>query len=231
MADYDGDGRLDLYVVNQKGFRPPPPREQRPWVGDSLSGAENTLWHNEGGGRFTDVTRKSRASGGLRQTFAASTFFYDDDRFPDLYLANDLGTNLLLRNNGDGTFVDITKESGSGDFATSMGVATGDLDNDGAAEIYVANMYSKMGERIIAHVRADDYPAGVYEQIRGSCAGNRLYRRGGNGDKFHDFSRAAGVNDVGWAYAPAMTDLDGDGLLDLYATTGFMSFEHGKPDG
>ena len=60
------------------------------------------------------------------------------------------------------------------DFATSMGVATGDLDNDGAPEIYVANMYSKMGRRIIAHVESSDYPPGIFEQIEGSCAGNRL---------------------------------------------------------
>ena len=91
-------------------------------------------------------------------------------------------------------------------------------------------MYSKMGRRIIAHVGASDYPAGIYEQILGSCAGNRLYSRT-PGAGFHELSDRLGVNAVGWAYAPVMADFDSDGLLDLYAATGFMSFDRGKPDG
>ncbi len=139
--------------------------------------------------------------------------------------------NVLLRNNGDGTFLDVTDGTGLGDFATSMGVAAGDLDNDGHDELYVANMFSKMGRRIIAHVDEEDYPEGVYEQILGSCAGNRLYGAPNAEGAHPERSDDAGVNGVGWAYAPAMVDLDGDGLLDLYATTGFMSFDRETPDG
>jgi hypothetical protein len=92
-------------------------------------------------------------------------------------------------------------------------------------------MYSKMGRRIIAHLTEDDYPSGLFQQILGSCAGNRLYAQQGDSPRYREFSEQVGVNGVGWAYAPAMVDLDGDGLLDLYATTGFMSFARGKPDG
>ena len=120
--------------------------------------------------------------------------------------------------------------SGTSDFATSMAVAAGDLNNDGRSELYVANMYSKMGRRIIAHVSEEDYPAGIFQQIQGSCAGNRLYSNRADGT-YHEFSDEAGVNAVGWAYAPAMVDLDSDGWLDLYATTGFISFDRHKPDG
>ena len=108
-------------------------------------------------------------------------FFYDDDAFPDLYIANDFGKNVLLRNKGDGTFEDISAESQAEGYSTSMGVSTGDLNNDGKTEIYVANMYSKMGRRIIGQVSDDDYPEGIYPQIQGSCAGNRLYTRSDDG--------------------------------------------------
>ncbi len=134
-------------------------------------------------------------------------------------------------NQGDGSFEDVADDSGVGDFATSMGVASGDINGDGVPEIYVANMYSKMGRRIISQVSAPDYPAGIYEQLVGSCAGNRMYSTQGDVRQFQELSEQLGVNAVGWAYAPAVADFDGDGLLDLYATTGFLSFNRHKPDG
>jgi hypothetical protein len=92
-------------------------------------------------------------------------------------------------------------------------------------------MYSKMGRRIVAQVRPEDYPAGLYEMIRGSLAGNRLYRPTGDGRRYRDITAGLGVNKVGWAFAPVMVDLDGDGWLDIYATTGFNSADRTKPDG
>ena len=230
VADYDCDGRLDLYVLYQHSAVADVLQEVAGWVGDSSSGAPNQLWRNEGDGRFRNVTMASQAGGGRRKSFAAAWHFYDDDRYPDLYIANDFGTNVHLRNRGDGKFEDVSGETGMQDFATSMGVAAGDIDNDGSPEIYVANMYSKMGRRIIAHVSEDDYPPGIFAQVQGSCAGNRLYRRDG-AKQFVDVSERFGVNPVGWAYAPALCDLDGDGWLDIYATAGFMSFDRQKPDG
>jgi len=230
VADYDSDGLLDLYIVNQKGFRPRPPGK-RPWVGDESAGTDNHLWHNEGGGRFRNVTEAAHAGGGRHQTFAGASFFLDGDAHPDLYLANDFGANVLLRNRGDGSFEDVTAASGTGDFSTSMGVSAGDLDNDGQPELYVANMYSKMGRRIVAQVRPEDYPAGLYEMILGSLAGNRLYRPVGDGRRYRDITDGLGVNKVGWAFAPVMVDLDADGWLDIYATTGFNSADRAKPDG
>ena len=229
VADYDGDGRVDLYISYLKSFRPRPPGF-RPWVGDVDSGADNILWKNLGDGRFRNVTSAANAGGGRKQTFASAFFHLDDDVHPDLYIANDFGKNVLLHNRGDGTFRAVTDETGVGDYSTSMGVSAGDLDNDGKPEIYVANMFSKMGRRIITQVSDADYPEGVYEQIRGSCAGNRLYRTDG-GERYREVGSEIGVSEVGWAYAPAMVDFDADGLLDLYATTGFMSYERGKPDG
>lgn len=231
IADYDGDGLCDLYVLYQGDQGAGTGDEPLPWVGDDISGAPNVLWKNLGGGRFKNVTEESKASAGMRNSFAATWLYADGDALPDLYVANDFGANNLLRNKGDGSFEEISEASGVADFATSMGVASGDLDNDGSPEIYVANMYSKMGRRIIGQVSEDDYGSGVYKQIKGACAGNRLYQRGPGGARYAEWSEPWGINNIGWAYAPAIADLDNDGLLDLHATTGFLSFDRGEPDG
>jgi hypothetical protein len=231
VADYDCDGRLDFYVPYQMEVPGSHKGQTVPWIGDNQSGVVNALWHNEGNGQFRNVSQEAGASGGLGKSFAASWFFFDDDNFPDIYIANDFGANVMLRNRGDGTFEDVSEDSRASDYATSMGVASGDLDNDGTVELYVANMYSKMGRRIIGQVGDKDYPQGIFPQIKGSCAGSRLYHRKKGEAFFGEKSVALGVNTVGWAYGPAFVDIDSDGLLDLYATTGFMSFDRRKPDG
>lgn len=235
VVDYNNDGFLDVYVLYQRPFgrsmglggQEP---EQAKWVDESDTGKENQLFKNNGDGTFGDISELTNSSGGKCHTHAAAWFFYDDDHYPDLYIANDFGKNTLLvsRRNG-GYFDDVSSESGSDGFATSMGVVAGDVDNDGRSDIYVANMFSKMGRRIIAMVSDDDYEPEIYKQIQGSCAGNRLYCW--NGKQFEDCSVDAGVNEVGWAWAPTMLDINSDGLLDLYSTAGFMSFEREKPDG
>ncbi|MDB4614516.1 VCBS repeat-containing protein [bacterium] len=233
VADYNGDGLLDLYILYQKPQMADSEfKQQAKWVDETDTGKVNQLWKNLGKGRFLNVSIGAKAGGYKRHTHSASWFHYDDDHWPDLYIANDFGRNVVLRNTGNGKFEDASDESGASGFATSMGVCTGDVDNNGTADIYVANMYSKMGRRIIGMVSPDDYPEGIYPQIQGSCAGNRLYNRdAATGSQFTEISDDAGVNAVGWAWGPAMFDADNDGLLDLYATTGFMSFERGKPDG
>lgn len=230
VVDYNNDGLLDLYVLYQRPFGQGPPRQAK-WVDESESGLENALWQNTGGGRFVNVTEKANAGGGKRHTHAAAWFFYDDDQYPDVYIANDFGRNVLLRNRGDGTFEDVSQASGSDGFATSMGVVAGDIDNDGTSDLYVANMFSKMGRRIIGMVSPDDYPDGMYAQIQGSCAGNRLYTRSDPTAAYSDQSVDFGVNAVGWAWGPTMFDANHDGWLDLYATSGFMSFDRKRPDG
>ena len=159
VADYNLDGFPDLYILYQS---PPTNLEMRelanvpmPWIGDNKFGAENHLWLNDGNGHFKLIDN-ANAGGGKGSSFAASWFHLDDDLDPDLYIVNDFGNNVLLRNKGDGTFEDITEETQTGGFATSMGVASGDINNDGTVELYVGDMYSKMGRRIIAPVSHAD---------------------------------------------------------------------------
>jgi len=237
VADYNGDGLLDLYLLYQNDLdaarsasgSETPIRQQ--WVNETETGRENQLWRNEGNGQFLNVTLASNSGGGRRHTHAAVWFHYDLDRFPDLYIANDFGKNVVLRNRGDGTFEDVSVSSGTSGYATSMGVAAGDINNDGKSDLYVANMYSKMGRRIIGMVSETDYPEGIYEQILGSCAGNRLYSWNSETNKYREIGEKFGVNEVGWAYGPLLFDLQNDGWLDIYATTGLVSFNREEPDG
>ncbi|MFK7768872.1 MAG: FG-GAP repeat domain-containing protein [Mariniblastus sp.] len=240
VVDFNNDGFLDLYVVYQRPYgiaaKTDEGREaasqQARWIDEETSGKVNELFKNNGDGTFRMETLLSGTGGGKRHSQAAAWFFYDDDIYPDVYIANDFGKNVLLRNGGPGEpFEDVSVESGTNGFATSMGVVAGDVDNDGESDLFVANMFSKMGRRIIEMVSPEDYTPEVHSQIVGSCAGNRLYRRTGPDGKYEDSSVASGVNEVGWAWAPTMADLDSDGWLDLYSTSGFMSFDRKKPDG
>ncbi len=229
VVDYDCDGWLDLYILNDFGDQA---GHTFGFVDDDAkSGAKNQLWRNLGNGEFQDVTQQAGVDGAARHSFAAAWFHANDDHFPDLYLVNDFGRNCLYLNRGNGQFDDITEQAAVGDFANSMGVATGDLDNDGSSEIYVANMFSKMGRRIIAHVSEDDFPAEIYRGIQGACAGSHLYKRSGQDQTYDEISVKASVNEIGWAYAPVFADFDADGFLDIYATSGFISVDRHKPDG
>ena len=111
-----------------------------------------------------------------------------------------------------------------------MGITVGDIDNDGFGDPYVANMYSKAGERIIGNLKPGVYPPDIEAKIRDFVTGNELYHNLGDG-RFERIGKSSGMSDVGWAYGVGYMDLDNDGFLDLYAPVGFQSVNPDKPDG
>jgi len=168
-----------------------------------LKGEGDRLFHNDGGGRFTDVSaRAGVADGAGLYGFGVAFFDYDDDRRLDLFVANDSTPNYLYRNRGDGTFQDLSYASGAaldeaGREQAHMGVAVGDYDNDGRDDLHVTNF-------------ADDY--------------NVLYHNDGKG-LFSDVSYPAGVARpslpfLGWG--DAFLDYDNDGWLDLIVGNGHV---------
>jgi hypothetical protein len=224
VVDFDRDGRLDVYVTRAgKG-------KADSWLdGKSGKSEGNQLWRNKGNWQFEDVTARAGVDGGFRSTFSAVWFDADDDGWPDLYVPNEFGDGVLYINQHDGTFRGHALTKGPCDFGT-MGIAAGDIDNDGHIDLYCANMYSKAGARVIGNLKPDAYPPGVMAKIRTFVTGSQLHRNLG-GLKFEQKGQAWQVNDCGWAYGAALIDLDNDGWLDLVATAGFTSRDRDKPDG
>jgi len=177
-VDYDNDGKLDLFVKNF----------------DSV----NRLYKNNGDGTFTQVAEQAGladVSYGLDYGSICSFADYDNDGFMDLAITGDKDTEVLYRNQGDGTFVDVTAASGLGSHTNDKGLAWGDYNNDGFMDLCV--------------VRGNE--GGVGE------LGVTLYRNNGDGT-FTDVTTAAGMADTGNDWAPVWGDYDNDGFLDLFVT-------------
>ena len=101
-------------------------------------------------------------------------FDADSDGDLDLYVANDYGLNRFYRNEGDGSFKDVAEELGLLDRGNGMGVSFGDLNNDGLLDVYVANMSSTAGNRILDRLK-DDVDEEVYEMLKKTAAGNTIF--------------------------------------------------------
>jgi enediyne biosynthesis protein E4 len=215
FVDYDNDGKLDLFVSNYVDFDV----NNLPEFGKGrtcqfkgipvqcgprgLKGAGDTLYHNNGDGTFTDVSKKagvSDADGYYGLGVICSDF--DGDGLVDIFVANDSTPNFLYHNNGDGTFKEVGFASGTalnenGSEQGSMGVTLGDYNHDGRLDLFITNF-------------DDDY--------------NTLYHNDGKGS-FTDVSYAAKVAAVSLPYVGWGTwffDYDNDGWVDLLVVNGHV---------
>jgi hypothetical protein len=228
VADYDLDGLLDVYVCHAGAYRVGQQQKTRvKWIDDGL-GIDNVLLRNLGNWQFEDVTFATKTGANGSCCFTAVWLHANEDIRPDLFAINEFGVNSLLLNSADGQFEQKTVDPVFGGY--SMGATTGDYNNDGHTDIYVANMYSKAGNRILANVDQARYPPELYHKISEGMLGSKLYSGCPDG-MFETVPARDMFAYVGWAYGPTMADFDNDGWLDIYATAGFKSEERGKPDG
>lgn len=214
FVDYDRDGKLDLIVANYVNFdfaTLPKPGEGVfcVWKGTpvmcgprGLPGSKNILYHNLGNGQFADVS----AASGIEKTsghycLSVSTVDYDDDGWPDIYIACDSTPSILYHNNRNGTFTDVASIAGvaydeDGREQAGMGSAIADYDGDGRPDIFKTNF-------------SDDVSS--------------LYHNDGSGeftDTIHDAGLGLNTRYLGWGVA--FVDIDNDGWPDVMIVNGHV---------
>lgn len=207
--DFDGDGRLDIYLTNSYTVEAALAKKPRPRA---------ALYRQTAAGKFEDVAAKAGvADPGWAMGVSVADF--DNDGRDDLYVTC-FGPNRLYRNRGDGTFEDVTAKAGVGDARFSTGSAWGDYDRDGDLDLFVANYVGfelndlpQFGKGALCQYRGVPVQCGP----RGlPGAGDSLYRNNGDGT-FTDVTKAAGVDDAQGYYGlgAIWTDFDEDGWPDL----------------
>jgi hypothetical protein len=232
VFDYDTDGRLDVFFTNGAKIDDPMPAGKLPDKSDRRFW--NRLYRQNGDGTFRDTTENAGVTGMPQNRYGmgAAVGDYDNDGFADLYVTN-YGGNTLYRNNGDGTFADVTARAGVAASGWSASAGFFDADNDGKLDLFVTryvewtfqtNGYcgeKKPGYRAYCH--PDNYEPTT----------NILYRNNGDGT-FTDVSAKAGIaGAAGKGLGVAFADYDHDGFVDVYvANDSVQSFlYHNDGDG
>lgn len=225
LADYDRDGLLDIYFCLYSYYQGPSEyRFPQPYY-DAQNGPPNFLFRNRGDHTFQDVTVTSGMdANNNRYSFACGWNDFDNDGFPDLYVVNDFGRKNLYRNRGDGTFADLSAETGVEDPGAGMSVCWFDYDNDGRDDLYVANMWTAEGRRVSAQkVFLPAAAEPVRRVYRKHATGNSLFHNAAADRPFENVTDASGTRLGGWSWSSDAWDFDHDGYADLYVTNGFVS--------
>jgi hypothetical protein len=211
FLDFDLDGWLDLFVANYLVFDPkvkPPPGSAAPYAGPLAYQSElNVLFRNRGDGTFEDVSEQTGIRIPGHRAMSATSFDYDLDGDPDIYVSNDATANLLLANDGKGHFKDVGLPSGAalnqfGSAGGSMGAVVGDYNGDGLPDMLVTRFET----------------ASLYLNSRGGL--------------FEDRIQSSGVLEVTLKYTGwggNNLDFDNDGDQDLFVVNGHAHFLQPMP--
>ncbi len=226
-ADFDRDGRLDLYLCcyfyfqSEAQYRYPVPYH------DARNGPPNYLFRNrldQSPGYFEDVTKETGMDhNNDRFSFAATWCDYNNDGWPDLYVINDFGRKNLYRNT-NGHFRDVAEEAGVHDTGPGMSGAWLDYDGDGRPDLLISNMWTACGQRVtsdpaFAPVAQDHSLAQEYWRM---VKGNSLYRNNGDGS-FTYTGDSEGVEMGHWSWSCDGCDLDNDGRPEIHIACGMLT--------
>ena len=211
--DYDGDGLLDLYLVNGAATRVYSPQHR----------LRSALYHNNGDGTFTDVTDKAGVGAEGLFGMGIAVGDYDNDGLPDLYVTG-YGRSILYHNNGDGTFTDVTARAGVANVGKwGSSAAWFDYDNDGKLDLVVSNYVDWSPDH---NLWCGDHKPGY----RGYChpdayEGEKptLYHNNGDGT-FADVSESSGIGaHPGNGLGVVTFDYDKDGWQDVFIANDSMA--------
>ncbi|WP_289039765.1 VCBS repeat-containing protein [uncultured Zobellia sp.] len=221
--DYDKDGLLDLYVLNNVDIHELP-SNYREKITDGSALSNDRLYKNNGDNTFTDVTLEAGITiEGYGLGLAISDLNYDG--WPDIYVSNDYLTNdILYTNNGDGTFSNNIEDEIKHQSKFSMGSDISDYNNDGFLDIITIDMLGETNYRqktTIRNTKYNDYNLNEkfgygYQYMR-----NMLQTGQGLGVPYSETGLMAGISKTDWSWSPLFVDVDNDGAKDLLITNGF----------
>lgn len=223
FIDYDLDGDLDLYVLNNEQSKVTP-SNYREKIIDGSAINNDAFYRNNGDGTFTNVTIEA---GITVEGFGLGLLIADlnNDGWPDIHVSNDYVTNdLLYINNQDGTFTNKISESLRHQSQFSMGSDISDFNNDGLPDIFTLDMLGEGNYRKKTTIGNNSYQTYIsneqwnyeYQYVR-----NMLHMNNGPEIPFSEVGMMAGVYQTDWSWAPLFGDVDNDGMRDLLVTNGF----------
>lgn len=222
--DYDKDGLIDVYVVNQ------PP--SIPGIGNKLNASQfsdilfsDRLYKNMGNGKFKDYTEKANIRN-FGFGLSATTSDLNNDGWEDVYVTNDFDVaDHIYINQKDGTFKDVIHRATKHISNFSMGSDIADYDNDGNLDVVVVDMMAEDHKRIktnMGGMQPEQFWQIVDNGGHYQYMFNTLQRNNGNGT-FSELGQLGGVTNTDWSWAPLFADFDNDGFKDLLITNGVKS--------